>query len=90
MAGNPSDEIIRRELDTGAENPGVEVAEAVADIEGTDPTQIGTIYERVDDTLDRLFSNPPEAEAQMEITFSYEGYRITVTQDGAAEFLKIE
>jgi len=43
-----------------------------------------------DGVLDHLFSNPPSAEAQMEVTFSYEGYRITIEQDGTAEFVRVE
>lgn len=88
MSNQPEREIVTRELDTDAENPGVEVAQAVADIEGTDSTDLSAIYGWVDGILDNLFSNPPSPEAQMEIAFSYEGYRITVHQDGTAKFVK--
>jgi len=77
-------------MDTAADNPAVEVATAVADIEGTDPTELSTMYECVDGMLDELFSTPPADEAQMEVTFSYANYRIPVEQDGFAEFVKTE
>jgi len=89
--GPPSDErIFRREVDTNGDNPAVEVAKAVADIEGSDPTELSTMYECVDGMLDELFSTPPADEAQMEVTFSYANYRITVEQDGFAEFIKTQ
>jgi hypothetical protein len=88
MDGSPDSEVIRRELDTGVENPGVEIAETVADIESVDATDLTAMYECVDGVLDNLFSTPPAPEAQMEVAFSYHTYRITVTQDGAVEFVK--
>lgn len=88
MTERPEAEIIQRELDTDANNPGVEVAEAVAEIEGREATDIGTMYECVDGVLDNLFSTPPAPEAQMMVEFSYESYRIMVEQDGTAEFVK--
>jgi hypothetical protein len=38
--------------------------------------------------LDVVFENPPAPEAQVEVTFSYEGYRITVEQNGRARFVQ--
>lgn len=90
MEDQPERKIITRQLDVGADDPSTLVAEAVADIEGKDPTELATIYERMDGTLDHIFSDPPSPEAQLEITFSYEGYRITVRQDGTAKFVKTE
>lgn len=90
MKDQPEKEIINRNLDTDAENPGVEVAETVADIEGKDATELATIYGCVDGALDKIFSNPPSPEAQMEMKFSYEGYRITIRQDGSSTFVKTE
>ena len=34
-----------------------------------------------------LYSSPPPAEAQAMIKFTYEGYRITLYQDGQAVFM---
>ncbi|MFC6823926.1 HalOD1 output domain-containing protein [Halopelagius fulvigenes] len=80
----------RRRLDTDAENPGVEVVKVVADLEGVHPTELTTAYDRVDGVLDHLFSNPPSPEARMRVQFRYEGYRITVEQNGNATFEKME
>lgn len=81
-------EIVRRELDTDADNPAVEVARAVADLEDTEATDLSNMYDCVDSVLDELFSTPPADEARMAISFSYANYRITVEQDGLAEFVR--
>ncbi|MCL9812086.1 HalOD1 output domain-containing protein [Natranaeroarchaeum aerophilus] len=88
MEDDPESEIIHREFDTDVENPATQVVEAVAEVEGTEQTELTPIWSCVDSVLVNLFSNPPSPEAQMEIDFSYEGYRITVGQNGSATFVK--
>ncbi|MFC7138367.1 HalOD1 output domain-containing protein [Halosimplex aquaticum] len=88
MSDERETDVMRRTLDTDAEEPAAEVAVAVADLEGTDVTALSDMYSCVDNVLDHLFSNPPSPDARMEVTFSYEGYRITVEQDGTARFLE--
>ena len=88
MADKHEDDIVRRELDTERENPAVEMAETVADLEGKDQADLETIYECIDHMIDHIFSEPPAPEAQVRVEFSYEGYRITVEQNGHAEFVK--
>ena len=61
MVSDPDSAIIRRELDTNTDNPAVEVANAVADIEDTDATKLSNMYDCVDGMLDELFSTPPSA-----------------------------
>lgn len=90
MTDHPAAEIVHRELDIASNSPAVEVAQAVADIEEKDSTELTTLYDCVDGMLDELFSTPPSPEAQMQVEFSYEGYRITIDQDGVAEFVKTE
>lgn len=80
--------IVRRELETDRENPAVEVAEVVADLEDKEQTDLATVYDCIDHVVDHIFSTPPAPEAQVRVEFSYEGYRITVDQDGYAEFVK--
>jgi predicted lipoprotein len=90
MANEPAREIIHRELDTSTDDPAVQVAEVVAELEGRDATDLSTMWEYADGVLDHLFSTPPDPEAQMEVEFSYESYRITVEQGGTATFVKTE
>lgn len=88
MPSDPEQSVIHRSLDTDADRPGVEVASAVADIEGRDVSDLSTIYDCVDDVLNHLFSTPPAPEARMQVQFSYESYRITIVQNGEAKFVK--
>lgn len=89
MSDQDNAEIIHREIDTTESEPGVEISKAVAELEGTDPTDLTSIWGCTDHVLDHLFSDPPSPEAQMEVTFSYEGYRINVEQNGNAQFVKL-
>ena len=87
---DPESDIVYRELDTDAENPGIEVVAAVADIKGREMTELSTFHDCIDGVLDHLFSEPPSPEAQMQVIFNYEDYRIDVKQDGSATFVKTE
>lgn len=88
MNDSPNDEIVHRQLETEMREPVVQVAEIVADLEDRETDELTTTYDHLDHVLQSLFTNPPVPEAQVEITFSYEGYRITVEQDGTAQFVK--
>lgn len=90
MTSHPDSEIVRQKLDTDVDDPAVQIAESVADLENKDSTELQTMYGCIDGVLDNLFSQPPAPEAQMQIEFSYETYRITINQDGVAEFVKTE
>lgn len=90
MARKSSDsEVVQREFDPADCNPYVIIPEAVAELEDKDPDELMPLYSRVDDVLEDVFSNPPVPEAEMRVTFRYEGYRITVHYDGRTEFKKV-
>lgn len=80
--------VIYRELDTDGREPALQIAEIVADLEGEDVNDLSSAWDCIDHVLDHVFSNPPSPAAQVQITFSYEGYRITVGQSGRATFVK--
>lgn len=88
MTNVPNDEIIHRELDTERETPVVEIAEIVSEIEDIPHQELTTTYEHLDHLLDELFSTPPVPEAQVVVSFTYEGYRIKVEQDGSAQLIR--
>lgn len=77
------------EFDVGQEDPEIEVAEVVAELEGVGSTDLSPVYDSIDHLIETLFSDPPAAEAQAVIQFSYEGYRVNLNQDGHATFMKI-
>lgn len=80
-------DVVRRSVDTERDEPGAQIANIVAELEDEDPTELSAMWNCIDDVLANLFDDPPSSEAQMRVSFSYEGYRITVDQDGAAELV---
>jgi hypothetical protein len=84
------DEIVHRTLNTDSDEPAVAVAEAVADLEDSEPDELPATYNCIDGMLDELYADPPSPEAQMEVSFTYAGYRITVEQDGDATIVAVE
>ena len=90
MKGDSESEVVHRQFDTDAENPAIEVVAAIADIDGREMTDLPPLYNCIDGVLDDLFSDPPSPEAEMRITFNYEGYRVGVTQDGSGTFVETD
>ncbi len=85
----PERSIIRQQFDPAETTPETAIVETVADLKDADPQTLSPLYSTVDDILANVFDNPPAPEAQVQITVTYEGYRITLSQDGAAEFVKV-
>lgn len=90
MSDHRERNVVHRELETGSENAAVQVAEIVAELDDKQPQELATTYECLDHVIDNIFSNPPSPEADLQVTFSYEGYRVTVEQDGMARFAELE
>ena len=84
------DTIVRREVEPTERQANYRVLETVAEVEGVDVTALPPMYDRVDHMLDELFSEPPAPEAQVEVTFSFHGYRITADQEGTITLRKLE
>ncbi|QLK27162.1 hypothetical protein HYG81_06030 [Natrinema zhouii] len=82
--GTADDGVTRRRLDTDKEDPEAQLVEVIADIDGVESTDLAPIYRRIDGLIDSLFSSPSPVEANAHVTFSYEGYRIRVHQNGTA------
>lgn len=89
MVPDNDEELVHRELRTDQDNPSAEIAEIVAELKGTEMEQLPTAYEVLNDILSHLFQNPPASEAQAQITFSYDEFRITVEQNGEAKFVQV-
>ena len=87
IRGKGDDGTVRVQFDTDNAEPALAVAEAVAEIDGREPTELTTIWNCIDHVVDHVFSDPPDPEANIEISFDYEGYRVTLQQDGEAVFV---
>lgn len=75
-----------RDLTDGNSSPEVCLIEALVELTGTDETELPQLYSSVDQSVGHLLRSPPPTRAQAELTFTYAGYRITVYQDGHADF----
>ncbi|NIC01084.1 HalOD1 output domain-containing protein [Halobacterium sp. R2-5] len=67
-----------------AEDPSTELVKIIADLKGVEHDEMDPLYSWVDGLISSLYSSPPPAEAQGIIEFTYEGFRITLYQDGQA------
>lgn len=68
-------------------DPATELVHVVAELKAVNPTDLEPLYNWADDLIDDLYSSPPPAAAQSVVEFSYEGFRITLHQDGHAVFM---
>jgi hypothetical protein len=69
------------------QSPGDELVSIVAELKGVAPNELDSLYSWVDSLVEDLYSSPPPTSAQALVEFSYEGYRITLYQDGHAVFM---
>ena len=66
-----------------AASPSAAVLDAVADREDVSATELPLLYDAVDpDALDALVGSD-DSDRDIRVTFSYHGYEVTVTGDGA-------
>lgn len=86
---DPEQDIIHREFDPNDCTPKTDGVEVIAELKETEPAALSPLYTMIDDIISNIFGDPPAPEAQVEITFTYEGYRITIHQDGKAAFRKV-
>ncbi len=52
-------------------------------------TDLPPLYDRIDHMVKQLFTSPPPPDAQVELEFSYFGYRIRLDQGGNASVRKL-
>jgi len=81
-----SDDAYETVYDTDQDQPNVDVTETIAELKGVESDELSPLYDAIDHVIDNVFSNPPEPAAAVEVSFSYEGFRITIQQNGHARF----
>jgi len=78
-------EVYHRSIfDDETKEPTTELVSIVADLKGVEQDELNPLYNWADHLIEHLYSSPPPANAQGVVEFSYEGYRITLYQDGRA------
>lgn len=88
--GDPPNGIVRARIEPRSETADNEFLELVARLEGVDVTELPSLYHEVDHTIENLFKTPPSSAAQMEVSFSYSGYRVTVDQRGNVKLVRVD
>lgn len=77
--------MVQEQTTAHASNVSDEVVEKVAEVEDVDPLELTPpLYDVIDpDALDKLFASMPTAgRMEGQVTFSYNGYEVTVCGDG--------
>lgn len=74
-----------RNLTQGHVSPTQALLQCVAEIKGVDgPLELTPLHSTIGDRVERFYADPPSPDASAEFTFTYEGLRITLKQDGNA------
>jgi hypothetical protein len=81
--------IIYRDITPDPDAAEYDLLEMIAEMEGVNIDELPSLYTEVDHFVETLFEDPPSPSAQMEIRFSYAGYRITVTQGGGVKLVRV-
>jgi hypothetical protein len=82
--------IVRTEIDPDSATAEYDLLEIVAELEATDIEELPEFYGRVGHFVELIFKEPPAPEAQMNLEFSYAGYRITINQRGEVTLMNVK
>ncbi|NEU58076.1 HalOD1 output domain-containing protein [Halorussus sp. MSC15.2] len=97
-SGNENDErdtsereskIYHRKVTPEVEEANQSLLRLVANLENCEVTDLPPLYDQIDHLVEHLFSSPPPPEAQVEVEFSYYGYRIELDQSGNVSLMKL-
>ncbi|MFC4451548.1 HalOD1 output domain-containing protein [Halorussus aquaticus] len=81
--------IYHRKVTPEVEEANRSLLRLVANLENCELTDLPPLYDQIDHLIEHLFSSPPPPEAQVEVEFSYYGYRIELDQSGNVSLMKL-
>jgi hypothetical protein len=82
--------IVRRQIRPSSDTSEYDLLEIVADVEGCEIEELPSLYKEVEHVVETLFKTPPSMSAQMSISFSYAGYRITIDRSGSVKLVCVK
>lgn len=82
--------IIKTQITPDPDTAEYELLEYIAEMEGVEIEALPSFYDEIDHFVERLFQQPPSAAAQVEITFSYAGYRIRLDWKGNVTLVDVK
>jgi|GEM_PF-475983 len=83
-------DIVRASIEPDPKTAEHDLLELIAESEGVEIEDLPSFYEQVDHFVEMLFKRPPSSESQMQLSFSYAGYRVTVNQKGEVTLLNVK
>ena len=88
--GSEKSGFIKTQIQPAADTAEYEFIEIIAELEGKEMDEIPSLYKELDHRITILFQNPPSPESQVALSFSYAGYRVTITQQGMVELIPVK
>jgi hypothetical protein len=88
-ADDRGDHIFHRKIEPDPEDANYRLLGIIANLEHTDEIDLPPLYDRIDHLVTQVFEDPPHPEAQVQIEFSYYGYRITLDQSGNVQLMRL-
>jgi len=82
--------MVRREIAPDPETAEYDLLEILAEVEMCEIEELPALYNEVEHVVETLFRTPPSAAAQMSISFSYAGYRITIDRTGTVQLVDVK
>lgn len=81
--------IIRRQISPESETAEHDFLEIIMALEDKSIEELPSLYHELDHVIEILFRTPPSHDAQLSVSFTYAGYRITMDQSGTVKLLKV-
>jgi hypothetical protein len=82
--------IVRRHIDPDQSTAEYDFLEIIAELEGCEIEALPSLYNEVDNVVETMFKTPPSERAQLEISFSYAGYRVRIDRTGRVELVPVK
>lgn len=83
-------EIVNTTISPDPASAEYEFLEVIACLEDAEVEDLPPLYDQIDDFVSRLYDRPPAPEAEMELAFSYCGYRVRLTRDGGLTLVDVK
>ena len=88
--GREGSVFIKRQIQPAADTAEFDFLEIIAELEEKEMDELPPLYTELNDLISHLFQNPPSQESQAALSFSYAGYRVTITQQGKVELIPVK
>ena len=82
--------MVRRQITPDPESSEYDLLEIIAELEDCEIEALPSLYNEVDHVVETMFKTPPSDRAQIEISFSYAGYRVSIDRKGFVELVPVK